>query len=473
MSTSAHATPVRGFATPHYLSTVGGLADSPAAAVGSNGRAVVLWRQVTTKPRFIAGFRGVLGRTPNALGAPRKVPGTDRALNARAVVRPDGSAVACFDQEFPQTSGSRNGPVGIRCAAASPHGMFGAVRTIAEQPISGGNPTNEPSIAALLVRPDGRVLLIYYAVRSDTGAVLRWTFADRGAAFVPSRPLPTPGADIVTGGGLTADGTVVLAGLHGDATRGEPASARSFELAPGADMFRPAFPFASSDNLDGNARVFGTPFGTAVVYDVKGEAIAYPVVATRHPDGMYTQPVRVAPRPKGYGFVSATVAFTKAGDPIALAQLTRESGSDCGQQTFGQVTLRRLSTADSPPVRLSKRGQIADSPQGVTLNDGTTAIVWRNAVDSAGRSRLEYALRSPTGRLTRGRPLPILAARGFSLTSAGGHGLLVWITGSLPDGPSRVVAAATTTAKSYAPIAKRPAHPKTPCGLPLEEDVLA
>jgi hypothetical protein len=265
--------------------------------------------------------------------------------------------------------------------------------------------------------------------------------------------------------GVAPDGTVAAAWSIPNTEAVEDRGPVLRLLGPSDPDFGAPITFTPDAHLTYQVTVIDGGFGLALEYENRDPQEERPTsrVVIRRPDGEFDSPISFA-QPTDRS-VEGTIIFGSDGAPTAIAAAFKSSGTDCGEATFGQISAGPVAPIIVPTglTMLSTPGAIASQPSGVTLTDGTLLVVWKDALDYSGRSRIEYAVRPPAGSFTSGRPLPAPAVGGYALAAGGGHAILAWVTGRLRDGPTRLAISTLSTTPPFAPVAVRPLHAKTPC----------
>src|SRR5688572_10306349 len=104
------AAATRGLSPPRALTPAGGHVWEPVAVVAPTAHTGVVWQQRRGDAYELA---AALGRTPDSLGAARRVPGSSTASEVALATGHQGLVVLCFAQER-----YRRVRTGIRCATS-------------------------------------------------------------------------------------------------------------------------------------------------------------------------------------------------------------------------------------------------------------------------------------------------------------------------------------------------------------------
>ena len=392
-----------------------------------------------------------VGDAPDRLGPARVVPGAAEADGVETATARDGTIVACFGGRPPGAQPA------IDCRTAPPGHGFGAPQVVARR---------NAGLNDVTVRSDGSVIVAFSRDAARRRRRLLWRSAPLRRPFGPVHTLATADQGAGVSLGSAPDGTVVAAWSKATTQEFEPRTPVLRMLAPGAPDFGAPVRFSRDRSLSGGVSVDADESGLVLRYYTRPapEEIDAPWAVLRRPDGSFAAAVPIpTPAAEGFAFRAGSVVFDADGTPTAVGETWREADTDCGDVDFGRIAAGPLD-GSAPPATLSHEGQIAIDPSGARLADGSLLAVWEDAADGNGHTRLEYAVRPAGGSFGDGRALPLLAARDYAIASAGGRALVAWVTGELPDGPSRLVVSASRTAPPYAPVAPRPAHPQAPCG---------
>lgn len=442
------AAPAAGFGEPRLITPKGAAVDHPVAAVGPGGRTAVLWRTFGRDGRRF-GYAAAFGRSPDRVGRPVPVPAGVRAARSAAsatvLARPGGGFVACFGDD------PRRGTAVVGCAVASRAGRFGPLRAVSRRPWR-----ERPQVQAV-VRPDGQVVVLTSRRIAGRRIALRVGVLDASGRLRGARRLAEIPSDAAPSLAATDDGAVFAAWSTGRYGSRTPVLR---VMAPGSERFGPPAPFLAEARIEGDVGLRG---GASLIASYAAAGVRY---VRRAPDGTFGPPFALPGVGGGRSSDEADVFPLADGSPFAITMAARGSDDDCGGIVSGAVGAGPLVPfgTTGPGVRLSTARQIALYPAGAALRDGTVVAVWRDADGPSGGSRLEVALRLG-GRAAFSRPqvLPRLAARDFALAAGGDHAVLAWVTGSLPDGPSRIVVSGLRRTGPYAAAAPRPARPGSPC----------
>ncbi|HEY6763066.1 MAG TPA: hypothetical protein VI318_26425 [Baekduia sp.] len=443
-----------GFGAPRMLTPKGGTADEPLAVVAGNGRSAVFARWITGRGTGLQVHEQAwLGPDADHLAGPVDVPGATHGEDLQAAAEPDGTIVACSTPVW-------GNPITLTCTLAPPGGGFGPPQVVASvTTTSAARRVGRTAGFDVIALADGRLALI--TGQSPDGVQTQTTIALAPAgtlAFSAAAPIATRAGQ---GGDAFAplpDGGLMEAYTTADPVRGTEGGGVTQVLAPGASAFAAPTPFTAPKATSGLAGIDVGRYGVAIsTRKQRKNAPEQTLVSVQRADG-WSSPTPL--RAVTDGFVGGDVLFLPDHSPLVISYVSHESATDCGQQTLGRIGAGPLTGAR--PTLLSNKHQIANPAGARVLDDGTVVALW---TDSADAARVEYAIRSPQAHhFGPAHPLPITAAREVRIASDGHQLLATWITGSLPDGPSRLVVTTLRTTPPYARDATRPAHPSAPCG---------
>ena len=419
----------------------------------------MLWQTASLQPKR-RHFYVAMGSSADSLGRPQVLRMGDYAARgygaAQLLAAPDGGFAICFSESRDE----RRGQSVAGCTFAPPSGRFGPLRVIARRPAS-----QSPSTWAVM-RADGRLVIALSRAASKRRRITAVTTMDSAGQLGPLRSLTTLGGSF-DGVGLASltDGTVAAGWSEGGTGDYDSQSKPVLRLMPpGSDEFGPPVRFSADETVHGGPYLTG---GAALLIDYSvGPDLdtTDDLVVQRLPDGSFSTPQRL-PRP-GPGYLSGSAVSLPDGTPLAVTAAEEQSETDCGNVSSGSVGVGPLVESSEPvtATRLSATGQIALYPGIATLSDGTAIAQWGNSFGQLGQTRLETAIR-PAGSPTFEAPqvLPKIAARDVTLAGGGDQAILVWVVGSIPDGPNHLVASALRRGGPYAPMSRRPSRPQAPC----------
>lgn len=451
------STDAAGFGTPRTVSVRGGIVSTPQAVVAPNGRTAVLWEERNRDTGGGRRYRIAIGPSPNRLGPARTVGAGLRAArtgaSAELLALPNGGFAVCFGDL------TRTGRRTPGCAFASPKGGVGRLR-----PIAAFGPREAPSFA-VAARPDGRLaLLVSRRVGDGRMMTLRTGAMTPSGRITGSHALATVRRSVPFDIAATNDGTVAVSWSTGPSGVfvGDRTPVLRFQL-PASDRFGPAVPFTPESTIDGGVGLQG---GRSLLLSYSaGSSVGDGGlrVVRRTADGTFEPPMRLPAATKD-GAADGAVVQLPDGTPFAVTTAVHQPNSDCGAIDRGIVGAGPLVDSGTGPTaeRLSAPRQIAIDPGAAVLRDGTVIATWGDATGDT--KTLEVALRTPrANRFSRPQVLPLPATRTVALAAGGNHAVLAWVTGSLPDGPARVVVSGLRRTGPYAPPTRRPTQSIAPC----------
>lgn len=445
--------PAAGFSPPVAVSPKAELGQ-PAAAVAPTGRTAVAWLAAPSRKQ---GFRLVarVGDAPEQLAPAVPIPGSAHASEPRLAAAPDSTITACWQVDAYRRRGA------IRCAVAPPSQAFGAARTLATYRAG-----TQLALTGLAVDGTGRSVVAWKRSSGRGRYSLTVAIGAAGGSF--GRPAVLGTTDSYAEVQLATGGAGEVAALW-SVSKGRAISPRTpflATLAPGA----PAFGRATAVTLPVEEE--GTPMlrgGRALSLLAGGEDGPVALLRGGAGAGGALRPVRLASPTavRGASPAEALVSVQPDGSTFAVTRFVAVADTDCSEETRSQLFAATLPAgAPGPPatlVPLSDPRQLVSTWDVAELADGRTIIVWGDGFGFDRRSRVEFAVRTPDGALSRATTIAPTAADYPVLASGGTHAVLVLLTGKRLDGPSQVLLSTFRDTAPFAPTGPRPAHPSTGC----------